>query len=472
MRSLLPALYTVSPFVVAVLMGVLFPLLAMQCYRHFAAGMVVVGLSILVDAYFLQSAGIELGLKLYVADFALVLIAGIAAARWLSAADQPRRHLAWVVFATVFFVGLAIGLGKAGTAAGVQARNDFYALAAATYAMSFPIAARHVRQLTDALVVIALLLLALCVYRWTVYYSPLPDLLPPEGTYNIDGAIRVIGSNSALIVAQALLLGIFFPSVGFGVWMSRLLAPFLLGGVVVLQHRSVWLAALVGVLVSLLMAGARQASRLKQMLLLGVIGLVTALALLLGDSGSNLSGQLTRSASTALAGQGTAHARFENWRATLGQWIGEGPRALAIGRGFGGDTTRYVYTESGERREISFGAHNHYVAVLSGMGIVGFGAWIAVIAFAVRGLYRFCAGGDGGVEAAALFMLMCTQLVYYVAYGSDYLQFLIFGVAVAYVSQRQREDRPAAGPLSPRPSLAPPFAEHRVHRRLSPGGPL
>lgn len=470
MRSLLPALYAVSPFVVAVLMGVLLPLLAMQCYRQFAVGMVVVGLSILIDAYFLQGAGIELGLKLYVADFALVLIGGIAAARWLSAADQPRRHLAWAVFAAVFFVGLAIGLGKAGTTAGVQARNDFYALAAATYAMSFPIAARQVRQLADALVVIALLLLVLSAYRWIVYYAPFPDLLPPEGSYNIDGAIRVIGSNSTLVIAQALLLGVFFSSTGFGAWAARLLAPLLLGGVVVLQHRSVWLAALVGVFVSLLMAGARQASRMKQMALLGVIGLVTALALLLGDSGSSLSGQLSRSASTALAGQGTAHARFENWRATLGQWVGEGPRALAIGRGFGGDTSRYVYTESGERREISFGAHNHYVAVLAGMGLVGFGAWIAMIAFAMRGLYSLCIRGDGATEAAALFMLMCTQLVYYVAYGSDYLQFLIFGAAVAYVAQRQRADLPAAGASASRPTLAPAFAE--PHRRLSRGGPL
>lgn len=470
MRSLLPALYTVSPFMVAMLLGVLLPLLAMQCYRYFAAGMVVVGLSILVDAYFLQSAGIELGLKLYVADFALVLIGGIAAVRWLAASDQPRRHKAWMLFVAVFVVGLAMGLAKSGTSAGVQARNDFYALAAATYAMSFPIAARHVRRLVDALVVISLLLLALSVYRWIVYYTPFPDLLPPEGTYNIDGAIRVIGSNSALLVAQALLLGIFFSSVSFGAWVARFLAPLLLGGVVVLQHRSVWLAMLVGVLVSLSVAGNRQASRTQHLLLLGAMGLLTALALMIGDKGNALSGQLARSASTALAGQGTAQARFDNWRVTLTEWSNDGPRALAIGRGFGGDTSRYVYTESGERREISFGAHNHYVAVLAGMGLVGFGAWIAVIAFAMRGLYRLCAAGDGGTEAAALFMLMCTQLVYYVAYGSDYLQFLIFGVAVAYVSQRQRTDQPATGSSASRATLAPAFGDPR--RRLLPGGPL
>lgn len=470
MKQVLPVLITAMPFLIAMAMGIALPLLAMQCHRHFAFGMGLVGLSFLIDAYFMQSAGIELGLKLYVADFVLVLIGGIGAVRWLAAADQPRRHRAWVLFAAIFMIGLALGLAKTGTSAGVQARNDFYALAAATYAMSFPITARHVHQLTGGLAAIAALLIALCLYRWIVYYTPLPDLLPPEGSYNIDGPIRVIGSNCALLIGQALLLGIFFSSVGFGARMARVLAPLLLGGAVVLQHRSVWLAVLVGVLVSLSVAGSQQASRTRHLLLLGAMGLLTALALMIGDKGNTLSGQLARSASTALAGQGTAQARFDNWRVTLTEWVNDGPRALAIGRGFGGDTTRYVYTESGERREISFGAHNHYVAVLAGMGLVGFGAWIAVIGYAMRGLYRLRSRGDEATEAAALFMLMCTQLVYYIAYGSDYLQFLIFGVAVAYVAQRQRAQAPAAGTSAPAPSLAPAFVER--HRRLSPGGPL
>lgn len=463
MRQMLPALFTAMPFLMAIAMGLALPLFAMQCHRHFAFGATLVSLSFLVDTYFLQSAGIELGLKLYFADFALMLIGIIGSVRWLTASDQPRRHWAWLLFAMVFCAGLAIGLAKAGTAAGVQARNDFYSLAAATYAMSFPITQRHVRQLADVLVWIAVLLLALCVYRWIVYYTPIRELLPPDGSYNIDGPIRVIASNNALVIGQVLLLGIFFSSAGRGAWVARLMAPLLLGGVVVLQHRSVWLAVVVGVFVSLLMAGKQHASRAQQVLLLGVIGLITSLALVIGDKGSNLTGQLSRSASTALAGQGTAHARLDNWRVTLTDWVAEGPRAIAIGRGFGGDNTRYMFTESGERRKISFGAHNNYVSVLAGMGVVGFGAWLTVLAFVMKGLYRLCARGDGGVEAAALFMLMCTQLVYYIAYGTDYLQFLIFGVAFAYVAQRQRAAQPSQGQPARPPVVL--FADHALMPR-------
>jgi O-Antigen ligase len=447
--QILPAVFTATPFVLAVALGILLPMLALLCYRHFAAGVWLIALSFLVDVYFQQSVGLELGLRLYSADLVLALVGAIGGWRWLVASDHPRRHWAWLLYAAVFFVVLVMGVAKSGTAAGVQARNDFYSLATATYVMSFPVGQRQVRQLADMLVWTAVLLVGLCVYRWIVYYAPIRDLLPPGGSYNIDGPIRVVPSYAALSVAQALLLGIFFTGVSRGTQLARLASPLLLAAVVVLQHRSVWLAAMVGVLVALFIARQRQASQIQQVVMLGAITLVTAAALVLGDRGGTLSGQLSRSAGTAIAGQGTAFARVENWRATLADWVAAGPRAIAIGRGFGSDTTRYTLTESGERRKITYGAHNHYVSTLSGMGIVGLAAWLWTLGYVLVGLFRMSAQGQGGGAAAGLLVLMCTQLVYYVAYGTDYMQFLIFGVAMAYVAQSQRLSRPVPDSLLP-----------------------
>ena len=47
----------------------------------------------------------------------------------------------------------------------------------ATYGMSFPIEARHLRLLFNWLVAFAMLLIAITTYRWAVYYLPIRDLL-------------------------------------------------------------------------------------------------------------------------------------------------------------------------------------------------------------------------------------------------------------------------------------------------------
>jgi hypothetical protein len=100
--QILPAVFTATPFLIAVVLGLLLPMLALLCYRHFAAGVWLIALSFLVDVYFQQSVGLEFGLRLYSADLVLALVGAIGGWRWLVASDHPRRHRAWLLFAVVF----------------------------------------------------------------------------------------------------------------------------------------------------------------------------------------------------------------------------------------------------------------------------------------------------------------------------------------------------------------------------------
>lgn len=429
MMELLAGIFIAAPFVISGGLGLGLALLCVMCYGRFGAGLAVITVAFALDVITQSSPLLNLGITLYVADVPMIFVGAVACLRWLLRKDIPHRHIGWVIFAAVFFVDLAIGLATHGTGAGVQARNDFYSLAAASYAMSFPIGRPQVRQLLGALAWLAFALMLLCAYRWTVYYGDISELLPAMGSYNIDGAVRVVGSSAALALAQALIIGMFFGFLGAGAKFARLLLVALVGVVLVLQHRSVWLASLVGVGVSMLLARSQSISRLRQLAMLSAMVLVAGAGLTFGGK---LTEDIRSSASRALEGSGTVAARFENWRATITGWRDAGPRAILIGREFGSDKTRVVANALGEKVRIRFGAHNIYVSLLTSTGVIGLGALLWTIFGTMRKLYaKNRSGGGDAPYDSVLLVLLAMQLVYYVAYSTDFLQFMIFGIAVA-----------------------------------------
>jgi len=428
-------LVAVVPFLLAIVLGLALALFLLAAYYRFGFGLAVLCIVFWLDAAGLSQPVLRLGVHVYVPDVPMVLLGFVALLRWLWRDDLPRRHSAWVLLALVFFAGLGFGLMRHGATAGVQARPDFYAIAAATYAMSFPIGTRQVRQLVHSLTVLSVALLVLCVYRWIVTFGPVPDLLPPGGTYNVGGPERVVGSSSAIVIAQTLLLGLFFGASRLGAESARWLSPLLLAGTLVLQHRSVWLAAIVGVLLSLLLARAQRAPLWQQLVLTGAVVFAAAVPVVFNQG---LSEQVLTSATRALTGQDTVQARFANWRATLEQWAGDGPRSIALGRLPGSDSVRSVVTASGGTLRIAHDPHNYYVSALTSYGMVGALALAWVVVWTIGGLWRRARAHDEDASmSAALLVLLGMQWVYFIAYTVDYLQFVLLGVALAWVAQRE-----------------------------------
>jgi hypothetical protein len=377
-------------------------------------------------------------------------VALAAAIRWAGAADMPRRHLAWFLFALAFLSSFALGLLRYGSAAGVQARPDFYALAAASYALAFPIERPQLRAMLVALAWAAVAIALLSLYRWVVYLTPIASLLPPGGVYNIDGPMRVVNSNNALLLAQVALVGVFFFGSGLAPVLARLAAPALLMATLALQHRSVWLAGLVGACISVLAARGSRTPWWQQVLLVGIAAAAVAAPLMFSKT---LSGQVQSSATRAVQGEGTVTARFDNWEVTLAQWVGGGPVSVAVGSPPGGDKTRVYYTENGQKVVVNFSTHNNYVHVLTSQGLLGLVTWCWVLVVGLLGLWRLRQAREESAEAASmLLVLLCTQLAYYVAYDVDYLQAFILGTALAWVFQRQRQPAVPAGSVAPAPA--------------------
>jgi O-Antigen ligase len=428
--------FTAMPYVVAVLLGLLAPLVGVLCYSHFQAGVLLVIGMFAIEALYMFVGGISLGLSLYYTDFALVFVLLIALLRLLLAKGRPSLNRAWVICCVVASVSLLSGIASYGSGAGVQARPYFYFFAAALYPMTFSCDLKKLSFVLNLLAWLAFLIVCITAYRWVVYFTPILELLPPEGNYNSDGPIRVIRSHETLLLAQILVAGVFFSRAAnaSGLLVARALSPVLLVAVLVLQHRSVWVAAAAGIFSSLFVARLRGGSAFGQVLLLMAIGATTALPLVVSDKLSGVSGQITNSAGAALAEKGSAGERVNSWNEIIKNWATAGPRSILIGQSFGADPTRYVKDEAGTTRKLTYTAHNMYVQTLFCMGLIGLGAFLWAAAYLVTSLYRICVSPQGTSADQLLLVLVLMQLVYYVPYGTDYLQALIFGIALTYVT--------------------------------------
>ncbi len=439
MLSTLFNVLSAMPYVAALVLGILVPALGVLSYSRFGAGVAVVAGMYAFEALWMTVGGFQLGIKFYYTDLALVFVGMIALLRLLTARDTPRWHWAWGLYTLAFLVSLGSGIISYGSGAGVQAREYFYSIAAGSYAMSFAIDTQRVRLLLNVMVGIAILLLCICVYRWVVYYTPVTELLPEEGVYNADGAIRVIRSFEAMVLGQVFVAGLFFATFARSAMVARIFAPLVLAGVLALQHRSVWLAVLVGVMAGMFVARSRSSSKMGQILLLAGIVAVTAVPMVFSDRLSGVTQDVAGSADRAVKADGSVGERFDNWQGLIQLWANGGPRSILIGQSFGSDATRYVRDKvRGGEHKIVYFAHNHYVQTLFNLGLAGLAGFLAVAWYAVRGLYRRCSTADGDATAEVLLVLMIMQLAYYVPYGTDYLQSVILAVSIAYVAGHER----------------------------------
>lgn len=431
-------LLLIFPMAVALVLGLLVPILVNQLYRSFGFGSAYIAVAFLIDPITMGEGGFHLGINLYLADILLVPLALAAGLRLVLAHDCPKRNRAWLLFCVLFSVSLCTGLLTYGAGAGVQARSYFYFVAAGLYGMCFDLSERRVQFVLNTLVAIALFLFGLACYRWVVYFTPITSLLPPEGAYNIDGPIRVIYSSSALVLAQVLIGALFFPAASRGFGIARHLAPLLLGAVLALQHRSVWLASLAGVATRVFIGNVRRGYKYRQLLYVIAMAAITATPLAFSDKVVGVWQQIETGASSALAGDGSVNERLQSWKAIIDKWHAAGPMAIAIGQSFGTDNARLVTDEHGASKKISYYAHNLYVQTLFNTGLLGLSALLAAFGYVTFGLYRICRSAHTGPVPEALLVLMVMQLTYYMAYGEDTLQSFIFGIALAYVVGKQK----------------------------------
>jgi len=427
----LQALFITIPFIVAIFFALGLCMLTYSLYFNAMVGIWLV-LSLFVwETMTIALPGIKLGIVLYPQDLAFGLIAIAAVLRLLSNERLMKIPKSWAFLGLFMLGSFTWGLATNGTAAGVDFRADFYFFAGTVYFLSFPVTRQYLSCFARAWLVTAVVILFVVYYRWIADVLDLDWIEPLWRTADATGvAFRVVYSMQAFFLGQALILLVYAMATGSGLRNWRFLVPFFGITVIVLQHRSVWGAVLIPILLSFVLVGKARGRLVTNLAVIGLISAVALVPLLAGGGLSSVTNSVVSSAQHAAStSEGTFVARVNGWQQLLGGWLNSGPVGYAVGKPYGSGYTRYET----ETRKVEWAPHNYYVQTLLRTGLFGLVALLSTYFIALRWLKREENFIHSEVPASVFFALLVAQLLYYIPYSPHYVQTIILGFALSLV---------------------------------------
>lgn len=235
-------------------------------------------------------------------------------------------------------------------------------------------------------------------------------------------SVRVVTAAQIVVVAAAALLSLHESSVrrnGFVVLRTVLF----FSTVLVAQHRSVWLAALVGLLVMLVRTLPPRRVLNATLVLVFVLGLA-APALIYTPEGRKITHAISASSSTVSLSTGTGGARVsDNVQLVKRAW-GMGPVIVLLGEPYGAPFIRY---ENG--RLVTFQPHDAYTQTFLRQGLVGLLLFLAVLVPLWR---RSWSARSRWLGVATLYLVFSTAYAFPVELAPT--------LAVLFVVPRQSRD--------------------------------
>jgi hypothetical protein len=381
----------------------------------------MVGVVLVLAVLALTTAGVVLpeisvaGTRIDIWDLVATALLAAALARLL----RSRRiaGLVWVLIAlcAVTLLSVLIGVLVYGLNPAMnEFRPYFWFLSVALYTATI----RPDRWLLDrvgyAWMVLAGAVLALSLFRWAA--PPLGGggwATPAAGDRPVSAAATLVMLQGAIIGAVAWARGIA------SIWMRRL-TPLLLGGVVLMQHRTVW-AVLLATLAVVVITDRSAFHRLIPVLVAGSLAVLAVGVAVLDRGVTELQEDLTEAATY----RDTWEWRVDGWRALLDE---SGPEDLAevlVGRPFGVGWERVV-----DGQTVEDSPHNFYVQSYLRTGVVGIVLLILLYGIAVRRLH-WARREPGLLAAGPLLLVLAGHLIYFVAYSPGPEQGILFGLAIA-----------------------------------------
>lgn len=427
------------PFVIAFVAAMTFTFFCVGAYNSpvIAAW---VGVVVYLMMHLGANAALRLGLNLSLADFYFGLLGGVMGLRILAGHLPPRDRIKylWMLMALVWGALFLIGLPKFKTTAGVEFRSTFYILTPVIYLMTFHLRAEQVGRIFRALYVGALVLAGLALYRWgAVAVGEYGDWYDPVTP------LRVLDSSATLVIAVAMLPGL---AMWLGLNERRVgmmyVAPCLLLVVMVLGHRTVWVAALAGLGAIWWLAGRkRRGSKAGVLVPVGIGALVLAALFVLAPQ-STVTRELQRSVAETQQENSTLAWRVDSWKSLLNDWAAGGPLVWPAGKPFGSGNRRYIESQG---METNVSAHSHYIGLLTRGGLLVLFAYVAAQILTLRRLLTRPLDAPPWLNAEILAVFLVVNMVYAIAYGPDYMQAMFMGLGYALAAR-----------VGPAPARVPP----------------
>lgn len=453
--TVLGVFFQALPFVIVVVLALSMCLFVVGAYGN-PVFSVWVGSIIYVMSQLGANIALPLGLSLSLIDLFFLLLGLVVAIR-LMAGHLPAKDLVvrlWLLMAAVWGLLFVVGLVKFKTLAGVEFRATYYMLVSVLYLMSFRITAEQVGKIFQAPYVAALSLALLAVYRWGSYAMGITgDWFDPNSP------LRVLDAGCTFVIAIAMLPGL-------AMWMKlntqrqvmMFTAPLLLLVVMVLAHRTVWIATLAALGIAWWLAGRRRNGGQAGLMVPLAVGALVLGALFVLAPKSGVTQSFVSSVAETQKKNSTLAWRVDSWKSLVDEWVAGGPLVWPAGKPFGSGNDRYIESQ---HMTTNVGAHSQYVTLLTRGGLLVLFAYIAVQLICMRRLllHPTTAPDWLGGELPALFII--ANMVYGISYSPDYMQGLFMGLA--FTIALQAGPIPSAGRSSTTQAHNPvmPYASRR-----------
>lgn len=341
----------------------------------------------------------------------------------------------WIALATLSFFALirassAIGLG----AAAVSFRPDFYFIVAALYMQTFNWTPTNLDRFATLWLAAGS---ALALYGLGCWVEPAlimsPDLKVGSGIQLAYMQWRVLPASSALLIASAGLIGFALWTRSSAATAWQLVAVLLLIMVVLLYHRSVWVAAGFGVAVAVLVR-PQVLGRLLPPLALTMLALF--LIWTVGDE--FVSSAFDTAVSEPFESNSTWAWRARNWRTMIPETIAAGWSTTLFGWGYG------VGFEDPVSGLPLANPHNAFVQMFVNMGLLGLGAFAACLVVPLWLLWRHPVAEGELFDRTTAMTVLVALIVYYVPYSPAVDQGILAGVIAGLASRARMMSRAAS----------------------------
>ena len=406
-------------------------------------GVILVILTYLYGVLVVTVPAIPLGLLIYPADIVFALLFLAVVLRYAMGRFRPRGTL-WlpIILFALFSFSLARGFALYGIKqAGVESRGWFYYLVGVLYFSSFGFGPRMRKRFTTVWLLASMALVGIAVFRWLATLAGLSIVAQWESLL-VGGNLRVLSAGDASFLAVAFFASVFMNMLKTGQHWQRK-AFYLFGPVLlVLQHRTVWLMMILG----LLWLGLQDVRFRKK-----VIGTMAGMALvsivLAGFVFSHQSEVLSASLENSASNDDSLLWRVGGWYQLLFDNPARNLLNDSIGQPFGTGFERFVF---GAR--VNVAPHNFYIEAFLRLGFAGLCLLSWLYARGIRRLrsipVHLSLFAYPGARFWALILFM--QLIYFLTYAAPYEQSILTGVALAGLRLRFRRS-------TPQPSLSSPL---------------
>jgi O-antigen ligase len=436
---------------IAVPLAIALPLLIWAAYTRLTVGLVLVLTTFFLEVVYVEYPGLWVGIYLYPSDLVFLILAVPATLRLLFAHDFPGRSLPWLLFGVMIGASFAVGLSQFGRAAGTDFRNYFYVWVCALYFMSFPIDEARMKSILRTWLLFSGLLVALAAFRGIAEFAGMPIASTWRGT-GAAAVFRVLPSGATLFLLNTLLILMYAVTARSAKRWMWIAVPVLIATVLIMQHRSVWIAAGVAIVMLYLVFPGRVRLKLARPLLAGTFALALVGGGFVGyGKVDGLMYSVTQSASTAtdLYG-GTGGGRLYGWGQLLDQLS---PEEYLTGKPFGSGYERYEFPNV--RWKATWDPHNFYVQTLLRTGIPGLALLLGVYALTLRRLLRDKGlSGLPDLPPRLLFVMLAAQIAFIFAYRLPYEQAIWIGLAISMAASLARPARTAQAVADAAPARA------------------